>query len=421
MAKSYLELNYFSLIISSSLFMFLKEGDRMKHFGKLAVISLAVLSAACGGGGGGGGSSSTVTAQFIDAPVNGIDVLFGDATSPTKTEVTSNRGNFPCVIGESLFFKLKGLEIGRGACGEKIFLSEVSPAPEKASQLILTLAGLDDSGVTGLADNAVLSITSETVSLGITDIVNQAVPTTISIGSQPSVSVVSSGVATSHINRFISLNSSVSSELRSALNTTVLADGGYVKFVGTARAGGVDCYTNFIATALIERSGSAETGVFSITPDHVGFFEAENPVLLSTTPGVLECTNQMNGDTCFTEDVGTIGKKLITGSTFRISKYEEEAFPVNKAFQYDQRPEWLKVTFAAVEKTSINFNVSFSNDAFSGTFSDVGSYLSDPINQDDVTAGQTEGNPYIFNSMTNYSCTYDIQAYSLNETVPFTR
>ncbi|MFP5459103.1 MAG: hypothetical protein ACLGG7_10245, partial [Bacteriovoracia bacterium] len=213
----------------------------MKHFGKLAVLSLAVLSAACGGGGGGGGggSSSTVTAQFIDAPVNGIDVLFGDATSPTKTEVTSNRGNFPCVIGESLFFKLKGLEIGRGACGEKIFLSEVSPAPEKASQLILTLSGLDDAEVAALGDDAVLAVTTETVTLGITDLVAQPVPATISIGAQSGISVVSSGAATSHINRFISLNSNVSTELRAALNTTVGVDGGYVKFIGTLRPGGV--------------------------------------------------------------------------------------------------------------------------------------------------------------------------------------
>ena len=84
----------------------------------LDLILLSVLTACNGGGGGGGGGSvpggggvgsvSTISAQFIDSPVKGLDVE-GEKSGKKKT---GEKGRFSCESGESITFYLRDLKIG---------------------------------------------------------------------------------------------------------------------------------------------------------------------------------------------------------------------------------------------------------------------------------------------------------------------
>ena len=119
-------------------------------FTSLAVLALAFVGASCsgggsssGGGGGVNGSFSTISAQFIDAPVKGLDV-----EKDSGNTVTGDEGTFTCIEGETLTFKLRNLTLGIGACGEKIFLDDVVTNTVQASKVaavLLSLSSVDPS------------------------------------------------------------------------------------------------------------------------------------------------------------------------------------------------------------------------------------------------------------------------------------
>lgn len=120
----------------------------MKHFGKFAVLSLAVLGAACGGGSGGGSSSvpSLISAQFIDAPVKGLNIAKASGNA-----VSGDRGIFTCEPGEQLTFSLRNLQIGVGPCGSKIFLDDV--VSSRTADAVATV--LQSLSVTNPADGLI--------------------------------------------------------------------------------------------------------------------------------------------------------------------------------------------------------------------------------------------------------------------------
>lgn len=115
-----------------------------------AFLPTLMLAVACGGGGsssgGGGGvngSFSTISAQFIDAPVKGLNVEKNSGNT-----VTGDNGVFSCLEGESITFKLRNLTIGIGACGEKIFLDDVvtnTVQANKVAAVLLSLSSVDPS------------------------------------------------------------------------------------------------------------------------------------------------------------------------------------------------------------------------------------------------------------------------------------
>lgn len=116
---------------------------RMKRL--VILLSMPALITACGGGGaggsGGGGSvvpGSSINAQFIDAPVKGMQL-----ETVAGTAQTGANGSFTCLLGEEVTFKLKDLEIGKANCGEKVFLYDLTSTDDQkdaAAALIQSFA-----------------------------------------------------------------------------------------------------------------------------------------------------------------------------------------------------------------------------------------------------------------------------------------
>lgn len=385
----------------------------MKHFGKLAVLSLAVLGAACGGssgGGGGGGSSSSVSSQFIDAPVNGITVEYLSGATPAST---ANRGNFSCILGEGLRFKVKGLTIGTGTCSDKIFVSEVAAEDSvKAARLILTLSGVSDP--TALADNAVLSITSSSVDFGGATQISDVGLNIDTFAAANSLTAPSEEAAEAHMNRFVALNAQLSTELEAELNNL---EGTNIKITGTVRPGGVDCYKNFVATARVSKidpsPGVTAPSYFILEPNRVGFYE--DSATASVAPnGSITCP-PFEGDPssdapCFEEGIADIGAKVITGNTLRFGQYESTPFTANTPIEIFS--EYYLPSFSGSEITSFNFSLSFIEGTYRGTYSESGTYFNEATNIGVEGAGSQQ-TPYIVTSMGRYSCSYNIVAEQL--------
>jgi hypothetical protein len=124
---------------------------------------------ACNGGGGGssgGGSpvatSSSITAQFIDSPVKGLNV----ERSISGNAVTGAEGKFTCQAGETVTFKLRDFEIGSSRCGKAIYLDEVAP-PTTVDRIAAVLQSLSTCFGPQLTRH--LFITNEFLSLLLTD------------------------------------------------------------------------------------------------------------------------------------------------------------------------------------------------------------------------------------------------------------
>ncbi len=114
-----------------------------------AFLTLLCMSAACSKGGAGGsgiGASSSsfgksISSQFIDAPVKGLSL----ETEGGETKKTGDNGVFTCKSGEMVTFKLKDFELGSAACGDKIFVHDLTSDEsgftwEKAAAIIQNIA-----------------------------------------------------------------------------------------------------------------------------------------------------------------------------------------------------------------------------------------------------------------------------------------
>lgn len=114
----------------------------------LYMVLLSMLAACNGGGGGGGGgtiggASATISSQFIDSPVKGLDV---EAEKSGKKK-TGNNGSFTCESGELITFYLRDLKIGSTTCGEsKVYLDDVVPSNSTADKFAAILQSLSKTG-----------------------------------------------------------------------------------------------------------------------------------------------------------------------------------------------------------------------------------------------------------------------------------
>ncbi len=94
----------------------------------LAVLVLPFALAACSGSKSGssgsalpGGFGNSIEAQFIDAPVKGLEVV----STSNPAGKTRAQGKFNCKKGEEVEFKLKGLALGKASCGDQIFVQDL--------------------------------------------------------------------------------------------------------------------------------------------------------------------------------------------------------------------------------------------------------------------------------------------------------
>ena len=94
----------------------------------LAVLVLPLALVACSGSKSGssgstlpGGFGNSIEAQFIDAPVKGLEVV----STSNPAGKTRAQGKFNCKKGEEVEFKLKGLALGKASCGDQIFVQDL--------------------------------------------------------------------------------------------------------------------------------------------------------------------------------------------------------------------------------------------------------------------------------------------------------
>lgn len=118
----------------------------MKKSNVLAAIGLSTVLVSCGSSSGGNGNSNnageTITSQFIDSPVKGL--RFTRSTGGSGS--TGDMGKFSCARGEVVNFSLGGLDLGFSACGDQIFVQDLSSTTvaghnwEKVAQILQTVA-----------------------------------------------------------------------------------------------------------------------------------------------------------------------------------------------------------------------------------------------------------------------------------------
>ena len=117
-------------------------------------ISFLVLIASCNKGGGSsatnsGAVSSTISSQFIDSPVKGLN-LKGSVSGSSKTVA---EGRFNCKTGEEVTFYLRNLEIGSTTCGKTaVYLDDVVSDVAKADKFASVLLSLSSTDTNSSID-----------------------------------------------------------------------------------------------------------------------------------------------------------------------------------------------------------------------------------------------------------------------------
>lgn len=128
----------------------------MKKLYPLTILAMTTMLVSCskgaGSGSGGLGSDGSTTpggnisAQFIDAPVKGLNYEDSDG----NTDVTGDNGSFSCKLGEEVTFRIKDLEIGVSPCSEKMYIDDVAGANADAAGAILQTFAEETGGVLDL-------------------------------------------------------------------------------------------------------------------------------------------------------------------------------------------------------------------------------------------------------------------------------
>ena len=112
---------------------------------------ILLMLASCNGGsggassGGGGNSTLSISSQFIDSPVKGLNIS-GSVSGNSKTGAL---GRFSCSPGEVITFLIRNLEIGKSTCGsEKVYLDDVvSSLDRKSDKVALILQSLSSTNI----------------------------------------------------------------------------------------------------------------------------------------------------------------------------------------------------------------------------------------------------------------------------------
>ena len=113
---------------------------------QLFVFVLAVGLSACGGGSSNSGTSSSnnsVTGIFLDAPVSGLSY-----SSVSKNGKTDSSGQYDCVSGEKVTFKIGALPIGDAVCDSIITPYDLEGTTDiedvKSINIVRLLTALDE-------------------------------------------------------------------------------------------------------------------------------------------------------------------------------------------------------------------------------------------------------------------------------------
>jgi len=187
-----------------------------KHF--IFLLAPALLLAGCFGGGssssgGGGSSSDSLTSQFIDDPVVGLNYLGKDGSSG----VTGVNGSFSCKSGEIVIFKLgSNIDLGEAVCGEKVFLQNLS-SKDHASKIGALLQSFGVAGgqiviPTSVRQQTLPSITVSTLNDGaITGFFNDPALSSLSI-TPVTVADAATNIQSS-LNTYLQLPSALSDAL----------------------------------------------------------------------------------------------------------------------------------------------------------------------------------------------------------------
>jgi hypothetical protein len=128
-----------------------------------ASVAIAILSG-CGGGGGSSSNSSTITGQFVDSAVQGLEYSCSSGTDG----ITDANGNFICNTGDSVTFSINGFKIGSAKADKIITPKTLYPndavAVTNLAQLLQTLDSDNnaDNGITiDAASQAVQSLNKD--------------------------------------------------------------------------------------------------------------------------------------------------------------------------------------------------------------------------------------------------------------------
>lgn len=123
----------------------------MKFLPQLSLIAAAVAMALAGCGGSSDTVRTTPAAQtgvFLDAAVEGLDYVAGTGARAT----TNAKGEFSCIVGETVAFSISGMALGSASCGTvltPLSLSGVSNVTDpKVVNRLLALQLLDEDNDT---------------------------------------------------------------------------------------------------------------------------------------------------------------------------------------------------------------------------------------------------------------------------------
>ena len=174
----------------------------MKFFISLLLAVLSSFFIACSSGNSNGGTHATsVTGQFIDDPVQGLDYNCSSGT----TGVTNSNGQYTCPIGDDVTFSLGSLTIGRVAAQQN-FVTPYSLFPNDTQAIVNFARLLQSIDADGNKNNGIIQLDAAQVALLSSD-TNFSDPNFVTkVETDMGITLVPSEDALNHLNDAIVLN-----------------------------------------------------------------------------------------------------------------------------------------------------------------------------------------------------------------------
>ena len=270
-----------------------------KHYG---ILMMSILLTSCLGGSSGSkttGNNVSGNAQFIDAPVKGLTLLNLDTNS---LHVTNEEGKFTCSPGQTISFKIGGLELGRAACNEKIFITDFGDGRwQKAAKILQSISQTDPSD--GLID-----VTSFSGNLASIDLDNDNESSINSVLGSDAQRTVTIAEAESHAISNLLSRSNYSSEFES------LFTGNTKSYVVTAErtSGGSECQKYYNIKISFNKKSASSIYYTASLDSIVGYS--------SNLPLAGEDCNTIGDPSCEAWGV-LVEQATLVGDSFKLAKY----------------------------------------------------------------------------------------------------
>ena len=290
---------------------------------------LSTLLTACGGGSSSSSSgSSSISAQFIDSPVKGLNV-----EKASGNTISADQGRFNCEPGETVKFKIRDFIIGQGPCGAKIFLDDVVPAAS-ANRIAAVIQSLSTTAASsGLIDLSAIPSTQVLSGLDLTSDSNLDATLTTLKNSIPATFVINVSPANAriHANAQLAANAPTGDFL-TVLNSIKASSTG-IRLLAS-RTSGNPLYCNSKIAFKLQLEGTSPIYKTRI----VDAIASEDGREICTVP-------DMNADLCYETGGSLLNiRKIITSPVITVGQVLDYAVNITSTVINSQEIKYARAT-----------------------------------------------------------------------------